>query len=96
MIADAAAIERNLYLLAELLCLPAPIVLGINMMDVAAAEGIEIEAHVLSAALGLPVVPMVGGEPHGRSAGAHDCSRALGLKPGGLQADPTRDRRNPS
>ena len=59
MIADAAAIERNLYLLAELLCLPAPIVLGINMMDVAAAEGIEIEAHVLSAALGLPVVPMV-------------------------------------
>ncbi|MCD6706124.1 MAG: ferrous iron transport protein B [Thiobacillus sp.] len=58
MIADAAALERNLYLLAELLLLPAPVVLGLNMMDVARAEGIEIEPHVLAAALGLPVIPM--------------------------------------
>jgi ferrous iron transport protein B len=62
MIANAAAIERNLYLLAELLCLPVRVVLGINMMDVAAAEGIEIEAHVLSAALGM-VGSADGGEP---------------------------------
>jgi ferrous iron transport protein B len=67
MVADAAAIERNLYLLAELLGLPVPIVLGINMMDVAAAQGIEIEAHVLSAALGLPVVPMVASRAEGVS-----------------------------
>lgn len=58
MIADAAALERNLYLLAELLLLPVPVVLGLNMMDVARAEGIEVEPHVLAAALGLPVVPM--------------------------------------
>lgn len=34
MVADAAALERNLYLLAELLALPRPLVVGLNMMDV--------------------------------------------------------------
>ena len=59
MIADASALERNLYLLAELLVLPAPVVLGLNMMDVAREQGIHIEPHVLEAALGLPVIPLV-------------------------------------
>jgi len=59
MIADASALERNLYLLAELLVLPAPVVLGLNMMDVAEGQGIHIEPHVLAAALGLPVIPLV-------------------------------------
>ena len=58
-IADAAALERNLYLLAELLSLPSPVVLALNMMDVAEQQGMHIEPHVLVAALGLPVVPMV-------------------------------------
>jgi ferrous iron transport protein B len=59
VMADAAALERSLYLLAELLYLPVPIVLGLNMMDTAEQQGIHIEPHVLKAALGLPVVPMV-------------------------------------
>jgi ferrous iron transport protein B len=58
-IVDASALERNLYLLTELLALPAPVVLGLNMMDVAEQQGIRVEPHVLEAALGLPVVPMV-------------------------------------
>jgi ferrous iron transport protein B len=59
MIADASALERNLYLLTELLVLPVPVVLGLNMMDLAQAQGIELEPHVLAAALRLPVVPLV-------------------------------------
>ncbi len=59
VVVDAAALERNLYLLAELLHLPAPAVVGLNLMDVAGQQGIQIEPHVLEAALGLPVVPMV-------------------------------------
>lgn len=59
VIANAAALERSLYLVAELLCLPAPLILGLNMMDVASQQGIKIEPHVLEAALGLPVVPLV-------------------------------------
>ena len=58
-IVDATALERNLYLLCELLVLPAPVVLGLNMVDVAEQQGIHVEPHVLEAALGLPVVPMI-------------------------------------
>ena len=59
VIINAAALERNLYLLAELLALPSPVVVGLNMVDVADHEGIKIEPEVLEAALGVPVVPMV-------------------------------------
>lgn len=57
-VVDAATLERNLYLLAELLLLPAPVILALNMMDVAQQEGIQVEPKVLESALGIPVVPM--------------------------------------
>jgi ferrous iron transport protein B len=56
---DAAILERSLYLVAELLALPAPVIVGLNMIDVAKQEGVEIEPEVLEAALGVPVMPMV-------------------------------------
>lgn len=61
VIVDASALERSLYLLAELLALglDTPVVLGLNMTDVAAAQGITIDPAVFSAALGLPVVALV-------------------------------------
>ncbi|HKB55925.1 MAG TPA: FeoB small GTPase domain-containing protein, partial [Ramlibacter sp.] len=68
MIADASALERSLYLLTELVVLPVPVVLGLNMMDVAESEGIEIEPHVLEAALRMPVVPLVARRAQGVSA----------------------------
>ncbi len=55
---DAAILERSLYLVAELLPLPAPVIVALNMMDVAEKEGVHIEPQVLEAALGAPVVPM--------------------------------------
>jgi ferrous iron transport protein B len=58
-IVDAAALERSLYLAAELVCLPVPVVIALNMLDLANQQGITIEPHVLQAALGLPVVPMI-------------------------------------
>jgi ferrous iron transport protein B len=59
VLVDAAVLERSLYLVAELLSLPAPVVVGLNMIDVAEQEGVRIEPQVLEAALGVPVVPMV-------------------------------------
>ncbi|MBU0510848.1 MAG: ferrous iron transport protein B [Chloroflexi bacterium] len=56
---NAAALELNLYLVAELVALPAPVIVALNMMDVARQEGMHIEPEVLQAALGVPVVPMV-------------------------------------
>lgn len=57
-VVDAATLERNLYLVSELLLLPSPVILALNMMDVAKSEGIQVEPHVLETALGIPVVPM--------------------------------------
>jgi len=58
-VVNAASLERSLYLVAELLLLPVPIVVALNMTDVAEQEGIQVEPKVLEAALGVPVVSMV-------------------------------------
>src|SRR5512143_371561 len=58
-IVNAAALERSLYLVAELLALDTPLVIGLNMSDVAEQHGIHVEAHVLEAALNVPVIPLV-------------------------------------
>lgn len=65
VIVNAAALERNLYLVAELLTLLTPIVVGVNMLDVARQQGVEIEPHVLETALGVPVVPLVASRNQG-------------------------------
>ena len=62
---NAASLERNLYLVAELLPLPTRVVVGLNMVDVAADEGVAVEPQVLEAALGGPVVPMVAAKSQG-------------------------------
>ncbi len=64
-VVSAANLERSLYLVAELAALDAPLVVALNMMDVAAQEGIQVDAHVLEAALGLPVVPMTASKAAG-------------------------------
>lgn len=65
VVVNAANLERTLYLVAEALELPLPIVVGVNMMDVAEREGIHVEPAVLEAALGVPVVPMVASHGEG-------------------------------
>lgn len=57
-VVNAANLERSLYLVAELIGLPIPLIIALNMMDVAEQEGIQVEAPVLQAALGVPVIPM--------------------------------------
>jgi len=64
-IINAASLERTLYLVAELLPLPVPLVIGLNMMDVAQQERFEIAPQVLEAALRVPVVPMVASKNQG-------------------------------
>lgn len=65
VVVNAAALERNLYLVAELLALEIPFVLAVNMIDVAAQQGICIEIDVLTAALKIPVVPIVASKNQG-------------------------------
>ncbi|WP_310550840.1 ferrous iron transport protein B [Paenibacillus glufosinatiresistens] len=58
-IVDASQLERNLLLTVQLLEYGKPAVLGLNMVDVAAARGIEIDTGVLHRRLGVPVFPLV-------------------------------------
>ena len=58
-VVDASNLERNLYLTAQLLEMSVPIVLVLNMMDVARKRGIHIDINRLSKELGCPVVPVV-------------------------------------
>jgi ferrous iron transport protein B len=58
-IVDASQLERNLQLTVELLELGKPVVLALNMMDVAKHRGIDIDWHSLSNLLKVPVIPIV-------------------------------------
>lgn len=65
-VVDASNLERNLYLAVQLLELGAPLVLALNLADVARRHGIRIDQAKLSALLGhLPVVEMVANKGQG-------------------------------
>ena len=56
-VADASSFKRSLYLTFQLLEMETPVILNLNMMDVAVKKGISIDVEGLSQALGIPVVP---------------------------------------
>jgi len=56
---NAAAMERSLYLLSELLLLDIPVIVAVNMLDVAESQGISVDATALERSLGIPVVSMI-------------------------------------
>lgn len=55
---DAENLERSLFLISQLAENKLPIVVALNMVDVAQRRGIKINAEALSEDLGCPVVPM--------------------------------------
>ncbi len=57
-IVDASNLERNLYLMTQVLEAQVPVILALNMIDVATGQGLKIDAEKLSANLGVPVVPI--------------------------------------
>jgi len=58
-IVDATNLERNLYLTLQLAELPIPLILDLNMVDVARERGINVHKDLLAGALGAPVVSSV-------------------------------------
>jgi len=73
-VVDASNIERNLYLTTQLLELGVPLIIALNMMDVAESRGVKIDIDLLSELLGVPVVPMVGL----RNRGTEDLKETIG------------------
>ena len=56
---DASNLERNLYFSVQLREMGIPMVVALNMMDVARKRGIEVEIDKLAEQLRCPVVPVV-------------------------------------
>lgn len=68
VVADASNLQRNLYYATQVIELGHPTFLALNMVDVASANGHEIDLNGLSAALGVPVFPLVASEGKGVDA----------------------------
>jgi ferrous iron transport protein B len=62
---DAGNLERNLYLLSQIMELGLPVIAALNMVDVAEAMEIRIDVETLSRRLGVPVIPMVASKGKG-------------------------------
>jgi ferrous iron transport protein B len=67
VVVDASSLERNLYLVCELLELGVPLVVVLNMMDIADGQGLPVDPQALQSALGVPVVPTVATRGEGMS-----------------------------
>lgn len=60
VVVDASNLQRNLYLVSQLIELGRPLVVALNMIDIAERRGLRVSAETLSRELGVPVIPVVG------------------------------------
>ena len=59
VVADAANLERNLYLVIQVLEIGLPTIVILNMSDVARSRGIVVDPDVLAERLSVPVIATV-------------------------------------
>jgi ferrous iron transport protein B len=76
-VADASNLERNLYLAVQLMEMRVPLVIALNMIDVAESRGIRIDTARLSLLLGVPVVATVGSRGRGVDELVKICAAVL-------------------
>ena len=74
VVVDAANLENHLCFAIQLIALGLPVVIALNMIDLAERDGLEIDPDVLSRELGVPVIPTVAV----RKKGLSDLRDALG------------------
>lgn len=79
-IVDASNLERNLYLVSQVLELNLPTVLALNMTDVASDKGVSIDSRLLSERLGIEVVEVQANRKHGLTALRDAVVRSLQTK----------------
>jgi ferrous iron transport protein B len=60
VVVDASNLQRNLYLVSQLIELGRPLVVALNMMDIAQRRNLHVSPEKLEKQLGVPVIPVVG------------------------------------
>ncbi|MBL8826887.1 MAG: ferrous iron transport protein B [Planctomycetaceae bacterium] len=76
-VVDAANLERNLYLVSQVLELGLPTVIALNMMDLAEQRGVVVDVPRLEQQLGVKVVPVQGHKRVGLDALKHALAAAV-------------------
>jgi ferrous iron transport protein B len=56
IVVDATNLERNLYLAVQVLEMEVPVVLALNMVDMAVSQRVQIQEKEISRVLGVPVI----------------------------------------
>lgn len=64
-VVDATNLERNLYLVTQILEFKIPVVIALTMMDSAEKESLEIDAKKMSELLHIPVIPVIAAQKQG-------------------------------
>ena len=75
VVVDATSLERNLYLVLELIEFTPKVVVALNMMDAAKRQGLRVDVQRLRQLLGVPVVPTVAARSLGRSSLIQEAKR---------------------
>ncbi len=75
IVVDAGNLENHLRFTLELIALGLPVIVALNMVDLATRDGLQIDAARLSASLGVPVIETVAV----RKRGLEELKTALGV-----------------
>ena len=93
VVVDASNLQRNLYYATQVIELGYPTLIALNMIDVAEENGHQIDAGILAAELGVPVLPLVAssgrGLPELRAAILSSLKAPLQAKPRQFSELPT-------
>ena len=76
-VVNALMLQRNLFLVSQLLELGKPIIIVLNMMDSAQSRGVIVNAENLSQALGVPVIPASATKREGLNEVRTEIAKAL-------------------
>jgi ferrous iron transport protein B len=80
-VVDSTVLERNLYFTLQLRELGAPLVIALNLIDLATKEGLVIDEAKLSSLLGVPVIRTSGAAGKGLDALVDACLAQAGKAP---------------
>ncbi|MAI53556.1 MAG: ferrous iron transport protein B [Gammaproteobacteria bacterium] len=92
-VVDASHLDRHLTLTQQLLEYDVPVIVALNMLDVAESLGITVSAEDLEKTLGVPVVPMIASKAEGLKVlldllSHHSANGALKEGPQGAEVRP--------
>ena len=91
IVVDAGNLDNHLRFTLELIALGLPVVVALNMVDLATRDGLELDPEKLSAELGVPVVPTVAVRKRGLDVLIEALEPQLRVKP--TAALPLEDRK---